>query len=204
MHKDTAKWLLTFVPIPAVLALGVGLGGRFTAIMQVGVISWVREFPVPVIAVVITILATIGIIAACCWVLVAGPTDLDKLKQDPDWWSDAFSKHGVGEPYFQDSDQYRCADDKRVDRSASEAEIDALAETIQRIRSLSEELTVRRRFKSFGTILGGCAVLIVVGLLVATATLAATPEASSCRSPWSRLPARMWDGATRYSTGSTA
>jgi hypothetical protein len=101
VHKDTAKWLLTFVPIPTFLALGAGLGTRFTAITQIGIIDWACQFPVPAIAVAATALATVVIIGACCWVLLAGPTDLAILKGKPNWWSDAFSQYGVGEPYFK-------------------------------------------------------------------------------------------------------
>ena len=71
MHKDTAKWLLTFVPIPTFLALAVGLGTRFTAITQVGIIDWACQFPAPAIAVAVTAIATFAILIACCWVLVS-------------------------------------------------------------------------------------------------------------------------------------
>lgn len=177
MNKDTAKWLLTFVPIPTFLALAVGLGSRFTAIQETGVMGWAREFPVPAIAVGVTVLATVVIIWTCCWVLVAGPTELAVLKSDSNWWSAAFSQHAVGEPIFSNSDAFRTADNKRVNETASDTEIKALDDTIQRIVALSEKLNARSRFICFIWAFGACAVLIVAGLSTASATLPTTPDA---------------------------
>lgn len=177
MNKDTAKWLLTFVPIPTFLALAVGLGSRFTAVEETGLIGWAREFPIPAIAVGVTVLATIVIIWTCCWVLVAGPTELAVLKNNSNWWSAAFSKHAVGEPTFSNSDAFRTADNKRVSQTASDTEIKALDDTIQRIVALSEKLNARSRFICFIWAFGACAVLIVAGLSTAIATLPTTPDA---------------------------
>lgn len=177
MHKDTAKWLLTFVPIPTFLALAVGLGARFTAINETGVINWARQCPIPAIAVAVTVLATLAIIGTCCWVLVAGPTKLAVLKDNSNWWSAAFSKHAVGEPIFSNSGAFRTADNKRVNGTASETEIKALDDTIQRIVALSEKLNARSRFICFIWAFGCCAVLIVAGLSTAIATLPTTPDA---------------------------
>jgi hypothetical protein len=177
VHKDTAKWLLTFVPIPTFLALAIGLGTRFTAITQVGIIDWTCQFPVPAVAVALTAIATVLIIGACCWVLLAGPTSLATLKEKPNWWSDAFSQHGVGEPYFKSSDRYNEADEVRAEGKATDAQISALADTMQRIIALSEDLTTRSRFRCFMWIFGSCALVIVIGLSTATATLPTTPDA---------------------------
>lgn len=177
MHKDTAKWLLTFVPIPTFLALAVGLGTRFTAITQVGIIDWACQFPAPAIAVAVTAIATFAILIACCWVLVTGPTDLAALKKEPNWWSDAFSQYGVGQPYFTNSDGYNDTNTARAQGKATDAQIKALADTMQRIVALSEDLNTRNRFRCFLWVLGFGAAFILAGLCTATATLPTTPDA---------------------------
>jgi hypothetical protein len=177
VYKDTAKWLLTFVPIPTFLALAVGLGTRFTAIKETGLISWVYQFPVPAGAVGLTVIATIVIIWRCCSVLVAGPSELADLRGKTDWMSEAFSKYGVGEPIFSNFDAFKTADNKRVNKTASDAEIAALTDTSQRIVALSENLNARARFICFMWVFGACAIVIVAGLATATATLPTTPDA---------------------------
>lgn len=175
MHKDTAKWLLTFVPIPTFLTLVISLGTRLTAIQHRGVLGWTYEFPVPAIAVATTVIASIVIIVKCCQVLLVGPTDLPTLRTGNSW-SDAFGKYGVGEPLFPSADEFQKADNKRVEGQATDTELKAIADTYTRLIALSEKQNAAARFRSFAWYFGACAVAILAGLLVANATLPNTPD----------------------------
>lgn len=177
VHKETAKWLLTFVPIPTFLALALGLGNRFTAITEVGVVDWVRQFPVPALAIAATAIATAVIIAACCRLLLTGPIDWRDLKDSPDLWSKAFSEAGVGEPYFKSVDRFSDFEQKRIRGTATDAEMKALADTQQRIVAWTEDVGTRERFNRFLWTFGICAGVILLGLGCAMATLPTTPEA---------------------------
>jgi hypothetical protein len=177
VYKDTAKWLLTFLPISTFVALAVGLAPRYEAIEGAGFRDWVCGNRLAFTATLVTLAATVVIIIMCCAVLLTGPTDLAALRADETWWSTAFSQHGVGEPMFTDSSAFDRVANPPAGMTVSEAQAKAYNDTIPRITKLSEDLKTRARFKCFAYVFVVCTVLIGVGLSVATATLPATPEA---------------------------
>lgn len=179
MHKDTAKWLLAFLPIPTFFALGITLGPRFAAIDEVGIIRWICQFWVASLAIGLVLAAALAIIWLCCRVLLANPDEWSKLTADGNkrWMSRAFSTYGVGLPMFPDADTFSSTEAKRVANTATGDEIKALTDTTQRIVALSADLKARRRFKTFGWALAACAVLIAGGLFVISAALPVTPDA---------------------------
>jgi hypothetical protein len=165
------------VPIPTFLALAIGLGPRYAAIEEVGIVSWVCQFWVATLAVGLTLVATVVIMGLCCNVLLAGPSKLTDLTANLDWLSKAFSTYAVGAPIFSDADAFRTADDNRVAGKATADDKKALTDTIQRIVALSENLNARARFKTFASLLPVCALVIVVGLFVLGAALPTMPDA---------------------------
>jgi hypothetical protein len=177
VHKDVAKWLLTFVPISSFIALTVGLAPRYAAIESAGLGTWVCDNHLAAGAILVTTVATIGIIAACAVVLLTGPTDLIELRADQTWWSNAFSQHGVGEPVFTDSSAFDLVASPPTGMTVSDAQAKAYNDVIPRIIKLSEELKTRTRFRWFLCAFVVCTVIIGAGLSVATATLPTTPDA---------------------------
>lgn len=177
MYKEAAKWLLTFVPISTVVALALTLASRFDGIEAVGLWNWINEFPWISGAVLATVAATVVVIVMCCRVLLAEAGAWNDLRSDADWLSKAFSEHAVGIPLFKDSSAYEAADLKETDGQATSAEQTALATTSRRILELSEAENARAKFEKFTWCYSVCAVVIVVGLGVATAGLPSTPDA---------------------------
>lgn len=178
MHKDTAKLLLTFVPIPTFVVLALGLGPRYEAISQIGLAAWFDENPTPSIAFVLAAIAAILIAVMCCFVLLAGPRDLAELIKDDNWLSNAFNRDAVGEPVFTDSSAFKNVGDKSKfnDDTVSEWQRKAYNETAARLTLLSEDQRTRCRFKWFMWIYVVCSLVLLGGVAVATATLPATPE----------------------------
>ena len=177
MYKDTAKWLLTFTPITAVVTLALTLGPRVDAIAGAGFVNWVCEFPVATGAVVLTLFAAVVIVALCSYVLLAQATPWTELRTSATWWSKAFSEHAAGMPLFPASTDFEAAETRATTDSATSAEQTALAGTTLRIQALSETLNAKARFKRFSLGYGVCIVLIVAGLSVAAFSLPATPDA---------------------------
>lgn len=176
MYKETAKWLLTFVPITALVTLALGFAPRFAAMKAAGFVNWVREFPLVTAAAAVTAGLTVVIIVMCCKVLLAEPTAWKTLRADTTWLSKAFSEHAVGVPLFADSTAYQTAESKALTATASAAEQGALADTSRRILELSEAHNARDRFKRFSAVYVICTILIIAGASVVTATLPATPD----------------------------
>lgn len=177
MYKDTAKWLLTFTPIAAVITLALTLGPRTEAIASAGPFKWIYEFPIATAAVVLTLLAAVLIVALCCYVLLAEATPWTQLRTDQKWWSKAFSHHAVGMPLFPAATDFTNAETSAATGNASAAEQTALAATTLRIQTLSENLNAKKRFKRFSWGYGICMIVVVTGLAVATFSLPATPDA---------------------------
>jgi hypothetical protein len=179
MHKDTAKWLLTFVPIPTFVVLALSLGPRYEAIEGDDPVNWLCENWVPAVAFVVAALATFGLTLMCCLVLLTGPTDLGALMKNDNWLSAAFNEHGVGEPMFTNSSAFKKVGPlvKAGSDQVTDQQISAYNATNDRLRTLSEDLNTRARFRCFVYVFIGCAILILGGLTVATATLPATPDA---------------------------
>lgn len=176
MYKDTAKWLLTFTPIAAVITLALTLGPRTEAIAEAGLLKWVCEFPIATAAVVLTLLAAALIVALCRYVLLAEATPWTQLRTDQKWWSEAFSDHAVGMPLFPAATDFTNAETSAATANASAAEQTALAATTLRIQTLSENLNAKKRFKQFSWGYGICMIVIVTGLAVASFSLPATPD----------------------------
>lgn len=176
MYKDTAKWLMTFTPIAAVITLALTLGPRTEAVGEAGLLTWVCEFPIATAAVVLTMLATVLIVALCRYVLLAEATPWTQLRTDQKWWSTAFSNHAVGMPLFPAATDFTIAETNAATDNASAAEQTALAATTQRIQTLSENLNAKKRFNRFSWGYGICMIVIVTGLTVAAFSLPATPD----------------------------
>lgn len=177
MHKDTAKWLLAFLPLPTFLALGITVGPRFEAIEEVGVVRWVCQFWVASLAIGLILVAALGLIGLCCSVLLAAPSQWSKLTADQNWMSNAFSTYAVGMPMFPDAKAFSDTESKRVAKQATADEVNALTDTTQRIVALSADLNARARFKIFGWSLPVCALVVVAGLFVLGAALPVMPDA---------------------------
>lgn len=177
MYKDTAKWLLTFAPITAVITLALTLGPRLNAVVGVGLAGWVSRFPVASAAVALTVAATVAIVVLCGYVLLAQASPWTTLRTSPRWWSEAFSEHAVGLPLFPASTDFEAAETRAATDEATGAEQSALAATTLRILALSENLNAKARFRRFvwGYVIS--LVIILVGLSVAAFSLRATPEA---------------------------
>lgn len=177
MYKDTAKWLLTFAPITAVITLALTLGPRLNAMVGVGFAGGVSQFPLAAAAVALTVLATVAIVALCGYVLLAEASPWTELRTSPEWWSRAFSDHAVGMPLFPASTDFEAAETRAATDEATGAEQSALAATTLRIQALSETLNAKDRFQRFVWGYAVCIVLIVGGLSVVAFSLRATPEA---------------------------
>ncbi len=145
MYKETAKWLLTFAPIAAVIALVLTLRPSVEAVGGAGPAAWVREYPAATAAIVVTVLATVALVLLCRWVLLAGATPWSSLRRDADWWSRAFSEHAVGMPLFPASTDFDRAELRATTDEATSAEHSALAATTLRIQTLSEALNAEAR-----------------------------------------------------------
>jgi hypothetical protein len=176
VYKDTAKWLLTFTPITAVVTLALTLAPRVDAVAGAGFMNWVCEFPIATAAVVLTLFATVLIVALCSYVLLAEATSWTTLRTSGNWWSKAFSEHAVGMPLFPASTDFATAETKATTDDASSAEQTALAATSRRILELSESLNAKVRFKRFSWGYGISMLVIVTGLSVAAVSLPATAD----------------------------
>lgn len=176
MYKDTAKWLLTFTPITAVITLALTLGPRIETVASAGLLNWVCEFPVATAAVVLTVIATVVIIILCSYVLLAEASPWTELRTNDTWWSEAFSKHVVGMPLFPSANDFETAETRASTDTASAAEHTALAATTSRIQALSESLNAKDRFKKFSWGYGACMIVILGGLAVAAFSLPAVPD----------------------------
>lgn len=176
MYKDTAKWLLTFTPIAAVITLALTLGPRAEAIANAGLLNWACEFPIATAAVVLTLLAAVAIVALCSYALLAEASPWTQLRTDEKWWSKAFSDHAVGMPLFPASTDFTDAETRAVTGKASPAEQTGLAATTLRIQALSESLNAKARFKRFSWGYGICMIAILGGLAVAAFSLPVTPD----------------------------
>ncbi len=172
MHKDTAKWLITFAPISAFLALVVTFAPRANAIIAMGFPSWARHYPLTAFAIGASIVATVAIIVQCSRVLLAEAdiwAELEK-KDDGNWFSDAFSKHAVGLPLFPASSHYTEAETRARSgdaTAATAAEQSALAATSLRVLAHSEADNARDRFKKFIPVYAICTLVILVGSIAA-------------------------------------
>lgn len=180
MHKDAAKWLITFAPISAFLALVLTFAPRANAIIAMGFLSWARHYPLTAIVVGLATVATVVIICKCSTVLLAEAdtwAELEK-KEEGKWFSDAFSKHAVGLPLFAASSHYTEAETRARsgDATATAAEQSALAATSLRVLALSEADNARDRFKKFIPVYVICTLVIVVGLIVAAVGLPSIPD----------------------------
>ncbi|WP_313674181.1 hypothetical protein [Mycolicibacterium sp.] len=200
MYKDTAKWLLTFTPITAVITLALTLGPRLNAIVGIGLDGWVRRFPVATAAIVLTLAATVAVVALCRYVLLAEATPWTELRKSPTWWSRAFSDHAVGMPLFPASTDFEAAEIRATTDEATSAQQSALAATTLRIQALSETLNAKARFLRFSWGYGICMLLIVTGLSVAAFSVPATPEAVTKPT---KVAILLPDGAERRFTETT-
>lgn len=177
MYKDTAKWLLTFAPITAVITLALTLGPRLNAVVGVGFLGWVRRFPLASAAIVLTLGATVAIVVLCRYVLLTEATPWTELRKSADWWSKAFSDHAVGMPLFPASTDFEAAEIRATTDEATSAEQSALAATTLRIQALSETLNAKARFVRFSWGYVICMLVVLAGLSVAAFSVPATPEA---------------------------
>lgn len=177
MYKETAKWLLTFVPIPTFVVLALSLAPRYEAISRLGLHAWICANPAPASAFLLAAIAAIAITVACSFVLLAAP-NLDELLDDDPKLSDAFSKHGVGEPVFPDATAFKEMG-KAIRTKPDEVpawKIGAYHDTTERLKGHSEELSARLRFTVFVWVLVLGGLVLFGGLSVATATMPASPE----------------------------
>jgi hypothetical protein len=177
VHKDTAKWLLTFTPITAVIALVLTIRPSIEAVGAAGPRAWIRQFPAATVAIVMTALATVVLVVLCRSVLLATATEWSTLRRDVEWWSGAFSKHAVGMPLFPSSSDFDDAELRALTEQATPAEHTALAATTLRVQALSEEMNAQARLTKFSWAYGVCMAVIVAGLATATFSLSVTPEA---------------------------
>jgi hypothetical protein len=177
VYKDTAKWLLTFVPVTALVALVVAIAPRMTAVNAAGLLGWMCANPLATAAVALAVLFTVVIVALCCWVLLAHAKKWTELQADRNWLSRAFSDHAVGLPHFADYDAFRNAVVNVRTKRAPDAEQSAVDETVGRILKLSEDLEAQDRFAWFKIAFPICTLLAIAGVVLATASLPATPAA---------------------------
>ncbi len=175
MRKDIAKWLLTFAPLTAVFTLTLTIAPRINT--SAGISSWIRGNPIPVGAIVTTVLATFTLIALGCYVMQAEATPIRELRErcHANWLSNAFSTHAVGLPHFAASDIYEAAANRvSAGESTAPGEQAAVAETNGRILELSEADNTRKRFKIFSWGYAICMITIVAGLTTAALSLPTT------------------------------
>lgn len=179
MHKETAKWLLAFVPIPTFVVLALSLGPRYEAISELGLSNWLDENPFPAIAFLLGAIAIVALTAMCCFVVLTRATDLAKLLADENWLAAAFSEHGAGEPVFLDAAAFKMVGSasKTGDDTVPEREETAYAKTLERLKQLSEDQKTRARFVGFVWVFIICAIVIFGALTVVAATLPNAPEA---------------------------
>ncbi|WP_396908174.1 hypothetical protein [Mycolicibacterium sp.] len=177
MYKDTAKWLLTFTPIAAIVTLALTLAPRVGAIAATGFTHWVVANPIATAAVALTLFAAAIIVVLCSHVLLAKPRPWTELRADDEWCSKAFSDDAVGVPLFGSSTSYEKIEVAALQNDATAAEQTALAATSRRMLELSEAQNAEARFKRFIWGYGICMVIIVAGMCIATAGVPLAPDA---------------------------
>jgi len=167
MYKETAKWLLGFIPISSITGLIVILAPQFGDAREMGFSTWLGHNGAVAIGVGLTAAGFIAVAAMCCHVLLAAPSQFIELQQDRNWMSAAFSDHAVGQPDFVDVDKFTEAN-KAADGAMSDpAQAIPIRRTIDSIMELSAELNAKQRFTRF-------AVAFIVGVLAIGAGLGLT------------------------------
>ncbi|MBK8446310.1 MAG: hypothetical protein IPL41_06380 [Micropruina sp.] len=152
LYKDLAKFWMAFLPVTSVVALGVPLVPTVEQITQVGWIPWVGvRWPV-LVAFLVALAAVVAMSVLCARVLASEPTLVDTLLSDTNWLSEAFSKYGVGRPYFLDSSKFLAAEldsRKRDVNGEYDKRASAVNEVTARISALSADLNAKAKFKAF-------------------------------------------------------
>ncbi|GAB88157.1 hypothetical protein [Gordonia rhizosphera] len=173
-EAETAKWLMTFVPITIIITLVLAVASQGSAIQTVGVTTWICEHLLATIGLICTLLAVGVIVFLCRNVLLAEADKWSDLKSQAGWFSDAFSKHAVGLPLFPASDDFTRAEAKAAS-DATAAEYNALTTTTQRIIELSEAENTRKEFRKFSIGYIICLLVIIIGLVVSFVSIATAP-----------------------------
>ena len=175
MYKDLAKYWIGFVPVATLISLGVALAPNADQLAQVGLSDWIdQRWPI-LIALGLVVGALIGMTWTCAYVLAAEPTKFGDLLSDANWLSDAFSKYGVGRPYFLDSSQFTDAETKsrELDDSGQfDPRASAVNDVTARVSALSADLNAKARFRTFGLTFAGGVVVVIGGVLFVLASSA--------------------------------
>lgn len=167
MHKETAKWMLGFIPISSITGLIVILAPQLGHAREIGFTSWLSQNGSAALGVALTAIGFILVASMCCYVLLAAPSNFLTLQQDSDWMSAAFSDHAVGQPNFIDADKFTEAKEA-ADATPEDAVLTTpVRRTIESMMELSAELNAGQRFRHF-------AVAFIAGVLAIAAGLGLT------------------------------
>lgn len=148
MYKDTAKWLLAFLPVSTLAGAAAVLRPHIGAIREVGGVSWVQANPWNAIAFGLPIVVVLGLAYGCLRVMLAKSDPYERLEQNQTWMSEAFSQYGVGIPEFNDSSKFTDAIEE-ASNGTDGSRADDIAKVVPRIVALSAELNARTRFVQF-------------------------------------------------------
>lgn len=166
MYKELAKYWISFVPVTALLGLGVALAPTAEQLTRLGFAAWLQARGSGLaVALALSCLALVAMTVLCARVLAAEPTEFGKLLEEDNatWLSTAFSRYGVGRPYFLDSTKFLSAElECRVpdDKGGFDPRAAAVNEVTARIAALSADVNAKCRFTAFAWVFGLGAVLI--------------------------------------------
>lgn len=171
MYKELAKYWISFVPVTALLGLGVALAPTAEQLTRLGFAAWLQARGAGfAVFLALSCLALLAMTVLCARVLAAEPTEFDRLLENQTWLSVAFSRYGVGRPYFLDSTKFLSAElecRELDDKGAFDPRAPAVNEVTARISALSADLNAKGRFTVFLWVFGIGAVLITGTALVA-------------------------------------
>ncbi|MGH9123652.1 MAG: hypothetical protein ACRDZ8_02860 [Acidimicrobiales bacterium] len=179
--RDTAKWLVSLVPVAGVVATGAVLVPRLVAAGAAtnSGLSWLDAYKWPLVGLVAVVT---GIGATVWWgatVLSTEPASFTAVLSNASTLSTAFSA-GVGAPYFLDSEQFgqtwalvaaRVSAGDPVEATTLTATLGAA----DALRDWAYEQAVRAAFDRFKVAFSAGLVLIVAGFLTVAVTVPVPP-----------------------------
>ncbi len=186
--RDTAKWLIAFVPIASLTSVGALVGPRLIkgAEASTSPAGWLASNIWPILGVAAAAAGVTAIVFFGAKVLAAQPSEFaNLLTVDRSKLSAAFSA-GVGAPYFLDDSDFRTAMAEldvawSAAQQAPEPTLARVVAATDMLRDWSLHNSLTEAFATFWRAFAAGVFFIVLGVLVAVSTL--EPQAPEIRTP---------------------
>lgn len=180
-YRDTAKWLVAFVPVSTIVAGAVALGPRLLedAAAAASPTAWAQTRVAVLVGVGLIVAGVGGVLWSGARLLRTQPVDFTALLKDSEKLREAF-QNGVGVPYFLDDASYLAALKKLAATWATgdavlDAELERANASTEELRSWALQQQLRPAFRTFGWVFGLGVLLIVAGFLAVAAGLGPAP-----------------------------